>query len=329
MAVVLVEGFDHFATATGVDKFWFSPGGGGGYTIQAPGRGFGGQEMVVILNNPGVKQLPSSYTTIIAGAALKVNDNVPGVIMELWNSGGPAVGVEVAGNHLSVVDSTSAVVGTGTTIIPVNRWFYVELKVIVGTSGHATVQLNGAPEIASSLGNFGTGGIEQIRFENHSLGGQTHIDDVIVLDTTGSAPQNDFLGDVRVETIYPVADGSYTAWTPDTGTDHFSRVNEHPIDGDASYVKDANPGDKDSYIMDTFLGTIYAAQFNVGARKGEAALRQLKPLIKQSGTDYLGSLATLSTDYLFYSWILDNDPSGSPWLAATINADEFGQELIT
>ncbi len=330
MAVVLTDGFDHYATAQGVEKFWFSPGGGGGYTIQAPGRGFGGQCIVVINNNPAVKQLPSGYSTIIAGAALKTNDSVPGVIMGLWNGSIQAAAIELTGDqHLKVIDSTGAVVGTGTTIVPVGSWFYVELKVIVGTSGHATVQLNGAPEIASSLGNFATSNISQIRFENHSLSGNTQIDDVYVLDTTGSSPQNDFLGDVRVVTLYPVADGTHTQWTPDTGTDHFSRVNEHLIDGDASYVKDATPGDKDSYLMDTFLGVIYSAQLNLGARKGEAALRQLAPLIRQAGTDHVGTTSTLSLDYLFYSWILDNDPLGNPWLAATINADEFGQELIT
>jgi hypothetical protein len=105
-------------------------------------------------------------------------------------------------------------------------------------------------------------------------------------------------------------------------------VNEHLIDGDGSFVYDANPGDKDSYIIETFIGTIYGAQLNIGARKGDSALRQIAPLIRQGGTDYVGTTRTLSADYVFYSWLLDNDPTGSPWLAATINADEFGQELI-
>jgi hypothetical protein len=150
----------------------------------------------------------------------------------------------------------------------------------------------------------------------------------VVLSTAGGAPLNDYLGDVRIETLYPLADGSHTAWTPKTGTDHYAMVDERVIDGDGSFVYDATPGDKDSYILETFIGTIYGAQLNIGARKGDSAVRQIKPLIKQSGTDYLGSLITLSSDYVIYSWLLDNDPSGSPWIAATINADEFGQELI-
>ena len=326
MAVVLMDGFDHYSNVNAVEKFW-----NGSIFAMVPGRGFGGQAMDVIINNGVSKVLPSSYSTIIFGAAIQVSDNSAGEFMQLQASGIPVASVALNSGTmlLEVLDSTGALIGTGTTVIPTHRWFYVELKVIVGGSGHATLHLNGGAEIASSLGNFGSADITQIRFDNHSLGGDTLVDDVVVLDTSGSSPQNDFLGDVRVKPLYPIADATYTDWTPDTGTDHYSRVNEHLIDGDASYVKDANPTDKDSYKMDTFIGVIYAAQLNIGARKGEAALRQLKPLIRQSGTDYLGDLATLSTDYLFYSWILDNDPSGSPWLAATINADEFGQELIT
>ena len=132
---------------------------------------------------------------------------------------------------------------------------------------------------------------------------------------------------MRVETLYPVSDGHYTAWTPKTGSSHYQMVDEALIDGDGSYVYDASPGDIDSYKMDTFIGSIYGAQLNIGARKGDAPLRQIKPLIRQSGTDYLGALATLSSDYLFYSWQLDLDPSGAAWTAATIHADEFGQVI--
>ncbi len=326
MAVVLVEGFDHYADAQATEKFW-----SGAIFSMVPGRGFtGGQAINVIINNQVRKVLPSTYGTLIFGAAIKVDDTAAGAFMSLNVGGTNKVSVSISGTQkLLILDSTGSIVGTGTTTVPLSSWFYVELKCVKGASGTATLHLNGAAEIAASTGNYGTSNFDTVEFANHSLSGNTKVDDVFVLDTTGSGPQNDFVGDVRVVTLYPVADGSYTQWTPDTGTDHFSRVDELLIDGDASYVKDATPGDKDSYLMDTFLTTIYSAQFNLGARKGESALRQIAPLIRQAGTDHVGATFTLSLDYLFYSWILDNDPTGSPWLAATINADEFGQELIT
>ncbi len=325
MALILVDGFDHYASTQAAEKLWTgSPFG------MVPGRGFGGQAMVVIINNEVRKVFPSTYATVIAGAALNVDDNSAGVVMSLRGGGSIAASIRYNGSQkLELVDSSGLLIATGTTTIPTHSYFYVELKLTKGSTGTAIVHLNGAAEIASSVGNYGTANLDTIEFSNHSLAGHTLVDDVVCMDTSGSAPQNDFLGDIRVETLYPVADASYTAWTPKFGTDHYAMVNEHLIDGDGSYVYDANPGDKDSYILETFIGTIFGAQLNIGARKGDAPLRQIKPLIKQSGTDYLGALATLSSDYVFYSWQLDKDPSGADWLAATINADEFGQSLIS
>jgi hypothetical protein len=324
MALILMEGFDHYTNADAAEKFW-----NGTIFKMVAGRGFGGQAIDVINNNPVFKQFPSSYSTVIAAAAFQLGSAGDTLLMQLSASGSRVVELHInSSGYLYLRDSLNNVVGTGTTIVPGETWFQAEVKVVVGTSGTAEVHLNGVSEIGSSVGNFGGSNIDRILFEDTDPSNHYLIDDVVVLSTAGGAPLNDYLGDVRIETLYPLADGSHTAWTPKTGTDHYKMVDDGIIDGDGSFVYDATPGDKDSYILETFIGSIYGAQLNIGARKGDASVRQIKPLIRQSGTDYLGSLITLSADYVIYSWLLDNDPSGSPWLAATINADEFGQELI-
>ncbi len=326
MGLVLVDGFDHYAQPQAAEKFW-----AGGPFHMGPGRGFGGQSAEVIRLNPMHKDFPSTYGTVICAAAYQMSGSPSSVIMTLETVGGVVVaslGLNGTG-HLTLTDGAASLIATGTTVVPYNTWFQVAVKIIVGTSGHGTVQLNGGAEIASTLGNFGTTNIGRVAFWQNGLGQTTFVDDVVILDGSGSAPLNDFLGDVRVETLYPLADGTHTDWTPKTGTDHHAMVDEALIDGDGSYVYDATPGDKDSYILETFIGSIYGAQLNVGARKGDASVRQIAPLVRQAGTDHAGTTYTLSSDYVFYSWLLDNDPTGSPWLAATINADEFGQSLIS
>ncbi len=325
MALLLVDGFDHYGKVQAAEKFW-----NGTIFAMVPGRGFGGQAMDVVLNNPVFKIWGSSSSTVIAAAAFKLNQTT-GTLMTLETPSGTVVatlGLD-ATNKLTLTDGAAHLIATGTTTIPIGTWFQVALKVIVGTSGHGTVQLNGGAEIASTLGNFGSSNIGRISFwHTNNLAGDTAVDDVVVLDGTGSAPLNDFLGDVRIETLYPLADGTHTDWTPKIAGPHYQMVNEHLIDGDGSFVYDSTPGDKDSYILETFIGSIYGAQLNIGARKGDASLRQIAPLVRQSGTDHAGTTSTLSSDYVFYSWLLDNDPTGTPWTAAQINADEFGQELI-
>lgn len=331
MATVLVEGFDHWSISEAGDKFWSAPN-----DSMVAGRGFGGQALKVIPNNDAWKQLPASYSEIIVSAALKIASPSPSFIP--WSTAAIMIlrssGVEMAflgldsDQRLYIQDSAHNVIGTGTTIVPFNSWFYVEYHVTVGTSGAGELRLNGAPEIASVVGDYGSADVNQVLFRAASRSSTT-VDDIYIIDTTGSPPQNDFVGDVRVVTLYPVSDATYTDWTPKVGTDHFAMVDEAVMDGDGSYVYDANPGDIDSYLLDTFLsGTIFSAQLNIGARKGDVSLRQLQNLIRQGGTDHFGSTVTLSSNYVFYSTRYDVDPDGSPWLAATINADEFGMKLI-
>ncbi len=322
MALLLVDGFDHYGSLQAVEKFWNgSPFG------MVTGRGFGGQAIDVVVNNPIFKTFDPA-STVIASAAFKMNGTGNTRLMTLEAGGSVVAILSLTGTgNLTLTDSAASLLATGPTIVPYGTWFQVELKVVVGTSGTGEVHLNGGSEIASTVGNFGTADIDRIAFWNNVLGGDTAVDDVVILDGTGSAPLNDFLGDVRVETLYPLADGIHTDWTPKFGTDHYAMVNEHLIDGDGSFVYDATPGDKDSYILETFIGSIYGAQLNIGARKGDASVRQIAPMVRQAGTDYAGTTRTLSADYVFYSWLLDTDMLGNPWLAATINADEFGQIL--
>ncbi len=58
-------------------------------------------------------------------------------------------------------------------------------------------------------------------------------------------------------------------------------------------------------------------------------MRTFNGLIRQAGTDYEGPLTYATADWGFTSWLLDVDPSGEPWTAANVIADEYGIELVT
>ncbi len=328
MALIIAEGFDHYSAGNAAEKGW-----SGNIFNTAAGRVGVGQSIIVIPFNSITKQLPASYSTIIVGAAFKISV-APRKIMVLESSGLVVAELSVdASQRLNLTDSTGRLF-VATSIIPVGLWFQVEVKVVVGHSGTFEIQLNGASEITSTVGDFGTSDVNQIIFESMpaEIGdtATTFVDDVYALDSTGGSPRNTFLGDVQVRTLYPSADATYTDYTPKTATAHYLQVNESLIDGDGSYVYDTTPGDKDSYTLQPiFSSTIFAAQLNLGARKGDGGLRQIAPMVRQSATDYVGPTETLSAVYRFYSWPLDQDPTGSDWTPTTLNADEFGMETIT
>lgn len=327
MAIVLMEGFDHFAAGSQNLKGWT----GFIFRVLPPRIGFNGQSVEIIANNQVTKILPSSYTTMTVGFGLKLIPNAlwngNAIFLHLKASGVDVCRIGAGAGYLEFLDAASRV-WLGPPLVT-NSWMYLELQLTVGSSETFDLHLNGASVITDTTADFGVNPIDRIVLDAAALC-PAAFDDIYALDGTGGSPLDDFLGDVYVQTLYPRADGDYTDWTPLTGSDHFAMVDEHQIDGDGSYVYDTNVGDKDSYYLD-FLSasTIYAAQLNVGARKGDGALRQIQPLIRQSATDYNGTTATLSTNYVFYSWLMGEDPTSSPWTDTTINGDQFGMEVIT
>jgi hypothetical protein len=227
-------------------------------------------------------------------------------------------------------NSGGTVIATGTTALIANAWNYIEVKLFVnGASGTVEVHLNGVTEIASTTGNFGSTNIDTIGINQTTSNSNTDYDDMYVLDTTGSSPRNTFLGDVRVETIYPTGAGAHTQWTPDSGA-NWARVSEAQADGDTSYVADGTPNDLDSYVFGDIDGgaTVYGIQTNLYARKDDAATRQIANLIRQASTDYIGSTVTLSSTYAFFSQLYNQDPTAADWTATSVNADEFGIKEI-
>lgn len=343
MTLLVLEGFDHEATAD------FSEGGTGnqldmkgwqltGSVDYTPGRlpySANSRSIDVADNNPLTRVLPSSYSEIIIGFAARFfqgSGGLGGNITFLEINAGASSACQLyldSAARINVVDHTGATVATGTRQLRYAVFYYIEVKLVVGSSGSCEVHLNGVPgEIASTTSNFGTTNVDRYLLEAQNLGAGVRYDDHYALDPT-TGVNTDFLGDVCVETLYPYQDGTYKQWTPDTGTDHFARVDDGQLDGDTSYVHTATAGNKDSYDVSPTLNpcTVYGVQVNLGAKKNDSGGRTIAPLIRQSGTDYLGTTEALAGDWDFYSWLLDQDPAGSDWLYSTVNGDEFGAEL--
>jgi len=332
-AVIFIEGFDHLQNTA---PLLTAKGWSAAFSSFTAGR-FGGQAAIQAATAV-THALPSSYSTLILGFAIQVNGFTAGTDIAFLRAGATQTMRFSfdATPHIQIRNSGGTVIATGTTTIVANAWYYVEIKVFVnaGTpaSGTVEVHLNGVSEIASTAGNFGSTNLDTLAIQGVS-GRVTTIDDIYICDTSGSAPNNTFLGDTRVLTLYPAADGAHADWTPDTGTAHFSRVNEHTgtfPDGDTTYVADNVAGHQDTYDCDSIDGgaTVFAVQTNLYARKDDAAVRQIAPVVRQAGTDYVGSTATLTSSFLFYSTLYDKDPTSAAWTATNVNADEYGIKTI-
>jgi hypothetical protein len=140
-----------------------------------------------------------------------------------------------------------------------------------------------------------------------------------------------WLGERRIDTLRPSADTAQKDWTPDTGTDNYSRVNETPINGDTSYVTAATVGNKDRYALNDLPinpVTVAAVQALVVARKDDAVTRAIAPVIKSGATEAVGDDFGLASGYGAALKIFETDPNtSSAWTTSGVNALEAGMTV--
>jgi hypothetical protein len=77
-------------------------------------------------------------------------------------------------------------------------------------------------------------------------------------------------------------------------------------------------------------GTVFAVQTNLIARKDDAGLRTIAPVIRTGGTDYAGTTtAALGASYLDYTQLYDRqDPVAADWSVTTVNGMEVGVKEV-
>lgn len=233
------------------------------------------------------------------------------------------------------VNVSGTVLATSATSLLVNNWYAFEVKITIANSGACTVKMDGATVITFSGDTQATGNAQAdtIMFGfGEDAGGATVLwDDIIIMDDAGSA-MNDFIGDKRIYTLYPTAEGNYSAWTPSTGSDNSALVDETPPNDDTDYVMSNNVGDKDTYVLQDLpsgVTGISAVVVNIRARKDDASTRTLKAKVRSNSVDAAGSNFNLGSSYANFSSPFYLNPDGSvAWTSTTVNALEAGQEVV-
>ena len=215
------------------------------------------------------------------------------------------------------------------------HWF--ELKVAIdATSGAVELRRNGSVLLTHAGNTKGapTGDITRVQLRSMNQNSSNRIDvwldDIVIADNLGAA-NDDFLGDLRISTLVPVADTAQKDWSPSSGSDNFSRVAEIPPDDDTSWVASATPGDRDLYAMAPLGVTplaIRGLQQMALARKDDAGDRALSLVLKSGAEVAVTAPAILGSSFAFIEAIREQDPAtGEPWTAAAIDAVQAGMEV--
>lgn len=233
----------------------------------------------------------------------------------------------------------TSVVGT----IVEDTWHYIEIKLLVHASaGSVEIKVDGVT-VASATGidtqQSATAQVTNIRlnsFEN----GTPSIDrqHIYILDGSGSAPYNDFLGFTRVVTDMPDTDGDSATWAPSAGTDNFAMIDEATPDDDTTYNLGAIVNDDDLFFFPaiTEAGIPLAVQDFVVARKDDVGAREIAITMKSGvvgGTLDVGATGVLAETYKYFVETHIQDPAdGTPvdWDDVTnVDAAQSGYRIVT
>lgn len=286
-----------------------------------------------------LKSIPAS-TKVVVGYATQVATAAGAFhLISLTGDGGLTNHLNVqhlvAGQLTLFRGSTSIATAPGAWSGGVGAWHYLEVSATINdTTGTCVVRVDGAVVInfTGDTKNGGTNNsIDTVGWGSYQAGGNPQVmDDVYILDGTGSAPWNDFLGDVRIHTLVPTGAGNSTQLTPSTGS-NYACVDELPYSA-SDYVSSSTAGQKDTYATSDLpgtVGTVYGVQVCAVAKKTDAGARSLKTVVRRGSTDYSDSTAAgLGTGDGTVTSLRAVDPSTSAqWTASNVNAMEIGVEV--
>jgi hypothetical protein len=334
-----MDSFDHYAAGDFTEKWTsqnnmtLSAGGGRRSTAAAQFNSF----------LDYLRKTLDAQATWIVGFALKLGSAGSGVILSIVDGTTEQCFLYVNANGtLSLYRgpfSSFVLLGTSTYALSTGLYYYVELKLTIhDTTGSFEVRVDGVNRLSGS--NVDTKGSANanangIAFGNNVTGSSNghqdfYIDDLYVCDGQGAA-NNDFLGDCRVDSYLPTADGANTGLTPSSGTTHFSLVDEVAPNDDTDYNESATLGAKDTYGFADIVhnpASVFGIQINLSVRKDDAGFRQVKDVVRSGGTDFAGAAQALGTSYGYKLAVREVDPAtGAPWTKAGVNNAEFGMEV--
>lgn len=331
MTICLADGGDHY---TVMSQKWGLVGSGSSINASALRTGAAG---FIISGSPSGKQVQATQehaTFILQTAARR---NALGTLEWHFRSDGLAtihVTVQAtATGEIKVFRGTIGGTQLGATVsagtIPGATYLSVEIKVTLSDSvGAVAVRVNGAQVVAITGADTKNGGTKTVLdgFSLSAQGGVSEFDDIILLNGAG-ANNNDFIGDVKIETLFPAGAGSTTGLTPSSAVANYTTVDD-AAPNTTDYNSSVTDDTYDTYAFSnlaTVVGTIFGVVVHAYAAKSDAGVKGGAIVVRSGDVDYERTDNALGTGYQYYREIIEIDPATSAaWTVAAVNSLEAG-----
>lgn len=351
MALRFAESFDHYTT---VNQFLGKWTGGNGVTPNVAGRNGNGIQLINGANMELSLDHQSGWTVGFAHYLTGATPTQRCGLYSGYHNDVKLTNVFInADGSLEIVAGTAVAVGTSSlSIHKQNRWYYFEYTygIAGGNPMSITSTLNMNGTAIATMNGVGMGVNQSSLLLNtptvnrHEFNGPTDttiptvlFDDIYINDTntvSTGAPHTSFSGDMRIIVTTASADSSPLQWTPNSGTTHFSRINEASPDDDSTYIYSTGSGsagneDRWTYAtIATFTGTIQGVQISLYARKDDEGSRAIFAEAVNAGTKSSSNF-WLDDNYTYYPYQLDVTPAGGTWDPSGVNTTTWGGKIVS
>lgn len=323
-----------FATGPHVEAGW-----GGG---QAMSWGDGGNTD----NNRIDLDLPSTIGTVYIGFAVRPSKDDLRAEVKLFqtilqSSGRDLVDMRIVNNNaiLFYQDTFNKMADSEVpNALKRNVWSYVEVKIIhSATVGVIEVRINGTEVLNITNQNTSASGdvtIDRIRMSGGEGTGANNpefqwlTDDWYVDDAA-------FHGPIKVEGLFPAAEGATINFTPSTGLDNALNVDDNARDDDTTYNSSADTAsNKDLLTADNLSivdGGIIAVQVSNVCRIDAVGDIGMQSIVAE-GTPTQGTGAIVEVDdqvnWASVKHIFETNPdTAAAWAVAEVDGMEIGYEV--
>lgn len=290
------------------------------------------------VGNPAWRRvLPNERTKLFVGMAHYLT-NLPSnsqryAFAQYRTSGNAAIvtfGLTTTGQVTIINGGMSGTVeATGSPVFTAGNYQFVECFAdINGAASSAEVRVNGVTVVSASGINLGSTAIGQVSAGAHSVNthgiGNYYHADLRVGDDLGGV-NDDFLGDRRVYTLFPVADGTPNEWTPSSGVDSYAMIDETAPDDDTTYITSPAEGSITRVRFEPVpdaVAAIGGIAFHTYMKKTDAGEALFANNVVSGGVTGLGEVIAPAANYRYeFVQNFDNNPDGDvPWTPEAVDA---------
>lgn len=216
-------------------------------------------------------------------------------------------------------------------IIVLSQYAHIEVYAKVELSGRIIVRV----DEVNVLDVNGLTSVSTDDFANRVrlFGGPSHsatvrIDDVIIMDGSGSS-NNDLIGSKHVvDTIRPNGVGASEEWFGSGGSNYL-RVDDDISDDNTTTVLAFYEATDTYNFEDVDEEDIAFVQIRLVAKRPRECARTIEPVVRVGGVDYEGDDFALEQNYKAYTQAYDVNPdTNDAWTTSEVNSAEFGMHHI-